>query len=321
VEALATAGAEIVAASRRRIMLRSDHGVQSFTVHRRARLPRPAEFTAPVPADALLVAPRLTAATEAKLMALGWSWATDAGQVRVRFGDQVVTSSVPGEPVHPMPEIRGTTAFLALRLLLQSPMRQSTLAAAMKVSQPRASQVLTGLAENDLVTRDSGVWQVPDWDLALSAWLAWYPGPGGTATWWSALDRDSWALTLAALDTLPAGAVVSGDVGADLIAPWRRPVHAVIYTSEWHDLGRAGLVQASAPGSGTIAVRVPDDRGVWPRKPVTRTFRGHRIAVADAVQVLWDVYRADDTDSTEAAQHLRQRLQESYGQARRYTDA
>lgn len=316
-EALSAAGAEIVSATRDRVTLRSVHGEQSFTVHRRSRPPYPSEFTVPAAGNALLVAPRLTPAVEARLAELGWSWATGAGQVRVRFGEHVITPEPAPEPAIPPAVIRGTAAFLALRRLLASPMRQGDLAAAMGVSQPRASRVLSDLAGQGLVARDDGRWQVRDWDQAAAAWLARYPGPGGTVTWWSALDTDPWALTLTALSVLPAEAVVSGDTGADLIAPWRRPARAVIYTPGWHDLERAGLVQAGAPGSTVITVCVPEDRGVWPAEPFTRTFRDRRVNAADPFQVLWDVRRTGDADSAEAAGHLLGRLRERHEENRR----
>jgi hypothetical protein len=64
------------------------------------------------------------------------------------------------------------------------------------------------------------------------------------------------------------------------------------------------LVQVGGTADTAVAVCVPDDRSVWPAEAITRSFRGHRIRVADPIQVLWDMQAAADDDSIQAAEKV-----------------
>src|SRR5207245_1486181 len=130
---------------------------------------------------------------------------------------------------------RGTAIFAVLRRLLVSggAIRQAELASTTGVTQPRVSQILSALTKGGLVKRRRDGWQVADWEDVLQRWLAQYPGPGGITTYWMGLD-DPWSQALAALSALPAGSAVSGDLGADLLAPWRQPHRATLYAPALH---------------------------------------------------------------------------------------
>jgi hypothetical protein len=306
---LANAGVDVSSVESGQIILCHDGQSRTFKIHKRSRPPRVGELSAPVTTSAILVAPSLTASSEATLRRLGWSWATDDGHLHLRFGEHTVDAAGPMMAARVEPPAtglgaRGIGTFAVLRrLLLQPRWRQVHLGAASGVTQARVSQVLNTLTKAGLIARDIDGWGVTDWDRALAVWLSSYPGPRGVTTYWSGLD-DVWANTLRALDGLPYDAVVSGDVAADLVAPWRQPQSATIYVSAMTSLVKTGLVPAAARDDGTVAVCVPDDHSVWPIKTIDRTFHEQSIRIADPLQVLIDVKAADDAESAAAAERL-----------------
>ncbi|KQS71148.1 hypothetical protein ASG41_20575 [Modestobacter sp. Leaf380] len=196
------------------------------------------------------------------------------------------------------------------------------------MSQGRVSQTLSGLVTAGLVTRraDPGRshWSVTDWDDLADWWLGRYPGPGGITTYWfgfaSAPEQARTAVT--ALRGAGVPVAVSGDVAADALAAWRRPLRAVVYAapsgrSTPVDLSTVGLTP-SGPDEATLELTVPADPGVW----AAPDDLDDRVALplADGVQVLWDLQRspASDTDQAVAALRalLRTRFRAATGQTR-----
>jgi hypothetical protein len=321
-QTLAGAGVEVVSVDSGRLVLSDGAGGHPFTLHRRSRPPRVSEIAAPTTANALLVVPRLTSSAQAKLRHLGWSWATDAGQLHLRFPGRLV--DLPGAEtaqtgrrtqVAPLAG-RGTGVFAVLRRMMLIPrLRQVQLASMTGLTQPRVSQILATLSEPGIVTRTPRGWEVVDWDEALRVWLSSYPGAGGVTTYWLGLD-DAWASTTIALSALRDDAVVSGDVAADLLAPWRQPQTATVYVRAMDSLARTGLVQVPSAADGAVAVCVPEDITVWPFEPLTREFRDQAISLADPIQVLSDLVRAQDDDSAQAAAHLTRWIKARYVEGR-----
>jgi hypothetical protein len=321
-QTLAEAGVEVVSVDAERLVLSHGASGHPFTLHRRSRPPRLSEIAAPTTANALLVTPRLTSSAQAKLRDLGWSWATDAGQLRLRFPDHLVDlpGAQPAKAARPNQVARlagrGIGAFAVLRRMMLIPrLRQVQLASMTGLTQPRVSQILATLSDAGLVTRTSGGWEVIDWDQALQAWLASYPGPGGVTTYWTGLD-DIWSSATTALTALPHDAVVSGDVAADLLAPWRQPQTATVYARAMDSLVRTGLVQVPSAADGAVAICVPEDITVWPSEPLAREFRDQAISLADPIQVLSDLVRAQDDDSEQAAAHLARWIKARYVEGR-----
>lgn len=224
----------------------------------------------------------------------------------------------------PTRRARGPGVFTLGRLLLQRPSStQVTLARWSGLSQPRVSQILTRLTDLELVGRGQVGWRPLNWDRLCDWWLTHYPGPGGVATWWLGLDQpgDQLQSVLAALEPhVREGVVVSGDVAADQIVPWRRPAQLILYSRTGADLSRAGLVPVATRAEATTGLIVAADPGVWlsgyrhesrfaPDDTLTGG-DGSSLRVADGLQVLYDVCRSPGPDADEAAQRWRTHLRE-----------
>lgn len=308
-DVLTELGVEVAAADREHVSLRHRGTERTFRLVQRSRSPRPSEIQDADLADVLMIAPSLSAKVRSKLATMAASWVTGSGQVRLRFPDQEVVEA-PVEPDVPsttaLLPLRGTGAFAVLRRMLTGgPASQVALAQATGLTQARVSQVLSVLTNAGLTAKTTNGWTVIDEELTLSAWLKQYPGPGGVTTYWTGLE-DPWSQTLAALRMLPPDAVVSGDPGADIIAPWRQPVQAVIYAAKLNDLMPAGLVQVGTRPQASLVTCAPDDRTVWPTQALPARFGGRDIQIADPLQVLWDVLTVNDSDSEQAGGQLKQ---------------
>lgn len=193
--------------------------------------------------------------------------------------------------------------MLARRLLAGPPATQVVLAERVQASQSRVSRALSRLADLDLVERGASGWEPVGWDSLCDWWMEIYPGPGGIQSYWYSLEspRDQVRKALALLGN---DAVVSGDVAADAIAPWRRPAGAVIYVRAGVSLEAAGLVPVASAAEATLTVSAPEDTSVW----LPRAWRGVDVPVADPLQIVYDVARGSGTDRDEAAHHLREAL-------------
>jgi DNA-binding Lrp family transcriptional regulator len=307
---------------------------------------------APRPADArgrrglLLVTPTATADTVRRAAELGVSLiALDSdskdgarGHLALGPGDVRPLGRPRTDPA-PGPRRTGVPAWgesqIVKALLLLGGRTQTELAHGASVSQPRVSQVLKRLAEKGLVrsatTASSAAaegshrpepprrtWDVVDWDRLLRHWIEIYPGPGGVTTYWYGLDPPS-QQARAALGVLgeasagrDAGVLVSGDVAADVIAPWARPVRATLYAAIGADLSPAGLTPCPA-ADATLALIVPEDAGVWIMarlwwQAVGRDAAHEGLTLADPLQVLHDVRVSPSVDTDQVTETLTARI-------------
>lgn len=157
-----------------------------------------------------------------------------------------------------------------------------------------------------------------DWDRLLGHWLDRYPGPGGVQTHWNGLAPLS-EQTHAACELLSrhhqagSGAVlVSGEVAADHLTPWGRPVRSIVYTQRGEDLRKIRLTPC-LPEEATMTLIVPQDPAVWlfasrwwatpGRKP-----QPPGLPLADPLQILADLRSSPTIDTDQTAQRLRHRL-------------
>lgn len=229
-------------------------------------------------------------------------------------------------------------------LLLLGGRTQAEIARWASVSQPRVSQVLKRLAERGLVSssvvephaRVAGgpappprAWTVVDWDRLLRHWLSRYPGPGGVTTHWYGLEapaRQAHAvLEVLGRATSAHRVLVSGDVAADLIAPWARPAHAMLYTDVGADLSPAGLTPSPA-ADATLALTVPEETGLWRFadgwwQAVGQDPAPDGLPLADPLQVLHDAGRSPSVDADQAVETLKSRIRTLRGLAAANLDA
>ncbi|MER7457489.1 winged helix-turn-helix transcriptional regulator [Micromonospora sp. NPDC126480] len=255
----------------------------------------------------LVIVPTATPGVQKAVEAAGWSWLAEDGQ-RITGVLRIDSERI---PLHPPVEAAKRSArtgpvpwgtFTLIRRMIQRPdITQRELAALVGVSQPRVSQALRALADEEVVWRTSSGWTVRDIDAAIRWWLATYPGPGGISTYWYGLaPAVEQARTVVA--AAPPSVVVSGDVAADVIAPWRAPTRAVLYARTGVDLAAAGFVPAGEE-EATLEFTVPRDPGLW-RPAGMEVTATTGLPLADPLQVIWDVRRSPGSDSEEAAQRV-----------------
>ncbi|MGH3500322.1 MAG: MarR family transcriptional regulator [Nocardioidaceae bacterium] len=245
-----------------------------------------------------------------------------SGEVRLSRDRVVPVDTRVGGPVarrRPRGRVPWGSFSVVRRLLQTSVATQRDLAAVAGVSQPRVSQALRRLVDAELVTRTrDGAWRAAGWDELLDDWLSTYPGPGGLTGYWYGLEPvvgQAEAVVSHLVQTAAVGdagpvAVVSGDVAADRVAPWRDPRRAVVYARSGSDLSGLGFTP-SGEAEATLEVIVPRDPGVWPA-PGAGDGSGDMGGLADPVQVLWDVHRGEGPDVAEAADRVRGWLRERY---------
>lgn len=186
-----------------------------------------------------------------------------------------------------------------LLVLADEPMRQGEIAAHLGTSQQTISNAAKALGS--LVTDEGHGLQAADKRALLDHFLDEYPGTGGQQFGWYALDSpvdqaDQAAKAATLLDARP---LLSGDVAADRLGPWKLPTHAKVYISSPVDLADDGFVPAPLDEASLVTC-VPQDPTLWHLPP-----RDGDPALADPVLVCWDVLQGDDVDSDEAAEHLK----------------
>jgi len=283
----------------------------------------------------LLIVPAATKAARRAAEEAGWSWVVDSGprvQGVLRIGGHRIEvdagSALDGadQPKARPGRVPWGTLTLLRRLLEQPSATQQELAARAGISQPRVSQALAPLAEEGLVERTAGGWRARDFDQLLQWWLRAYPGPGGISTFWYGLDQPRQqaqavlqllvgeAATRPGVEGHQPLAVLSGDVAADFLAPWRTPLRAVVYARTGADLTEAGLTPAGEE-EATLTLVVPRDPGVWGSPATTGVDTANALVdavppLADPLQILWDLKRSPGTDADEAAARLWQELRD-----------
>ena len=212
----------------------------------------------------LLIAPKASPAAQHAALRSGVSLllAPDSigqltrGHLITPSGDLLTLAETTATPARPGPRPWATIA-IATYLLEGKASTQDALAGRAGVSQARISQVLHALER--WVQRTDRGWTAAD-PVGLSQWLAEQPPPGRTATTWLGLDDPAPAATSVAhwLTARNVTYALSGDVAADLIAPWARPTRALLYADQALDLTPLGITPAP-PDAATLELVVPDD--------------------------------------------------------------
>lgn len=264
----------------------------------------------------LLVLPRASKQVEQTALRHGWELVT-ADRVVLRdpadptntvdTGPDPTATTAPGTATPTRrrgPHPRG--ALTAIRCLVAAaPLTQLGLAALSGLSQPYLSKVLTNLRGDGLVQRTAGGWAPVDKRGLIDWWLHRYPGPGGATSYWASLAPLVDQAEAATADA--AGPVaVSGDLAADLLAPWRRPRQVVVYAAQPPALTDRGFVPATSVEDASLVLTAPQDRGVW--LPSPWPLGENQLLTADPLQVLYDIGRSGGPDAPDAAEHLTEAL-------------
>ncbi|GAA2027549.1 hypothetical protein GCM10009720_04090 [Yaniella flava] len=147
--------------------------------------------------------------------------------------------------------------------------------------------------------------EVRDPETLLKHWAERYSGAAGQEFgWYSVAPIVEQTLKAAEVATLlEVGPLVSGDVAADRIAPWKLPTRGRLYTDGPIDLAGDGFVPAPLHDA-TLVICVPRDPTLWKSTAVGNFPVCDDVTVADPAVVYWDVRNSNDIDSLEAANHL-----------------
>jgi hypothetical protein len=283
--------------------------------HEVERLRRTWQELAPL-GHPLLTAPFISESLGATLINTGWSWADDQGNFDLRAPGLVLRQRRSNLPpvARRMTLPKGSGSLAIIRSLVRSrpadPVPRITALAHMAgVSQPRASQVLRQLRDLGLAeSAGHGRWEPRREELA-DRFLAEYPGPGGSESYFYSLDSPvETAVRAAGADGLDQPIVASADVGPDLIAAWRQPSVVILYVNRVIEPSALGLVKAQGPHDGNVIVRMPADHSVFPSPPLVAQVKGRDVLLADPLQQIWDLEALGGSDREEAAGRLREWL-------------
>lgn len=198
----------------------------------------------------------------------------------------------------------GRYALIRSLLLASEPLIQKELAECSGISQPAVVKNLKYL--DGLVERTSGGWSPTDRNNLMSLLLEKYPGPRGAATYWYGLDRLHEQVREATKYAKEMGGepLVSGDVAADIYAPWRLPDSATLYVRQMVDFSHAGFSPATKDEATLISV-IPEDQTLWRTAP---DMEREGLPLVDPLVTLWELTLSDAPDGPEAADHLKKAI-------------
>ncbi|HVF76027.1 MAG TPA: hypothetical protein VM938_13370 [Acidimicrobiales bacterium] len=295
-----------------------------FAVEEKRRAPYPNELPKLQPirkslaevGTPMLVVPFVSEPLGTSLTRAGWSWADTTGNFDLRSEHLVLrqrsTATPPRATASRLPQ--GSGSLAVIRALIGLPRGTddgpgaTALANQVGVSQPRASQVLHGLLELDLVTRTpQGRW-LPDREALLDRFLSEYRGPGGSERYLYSLDPPNEVAARAARRTDQRSLAVSADVAPDLLLAWRRPNVVILYARQFLDADELNLVDAQGRHDANVIVRNPADMSVFPTHTLVADVGGVGIPLADPTQQVWDLENLGGADRLEAAGKLREWL-------------
>lgn len=253
---------------------------------------------------------------------VGDSLATAGGRVLLQAQGETLELGRPGP--RPAAQPRGGrpwgTLAVTRRMLEVDADRQEDLALLAGLSQERVSRILTRLRAQGLITRSAAasphgrpVERPTDSTALLAWWMNRYPLDEALRAHYVADDPPPAQLQRAAKALVGRRPLLSGDLAADQMAPWRRPGHVLLYCAEPVDLAEAGFLAAPAAEATLTVVTSPDpavalparaDGQVWAQVPAGDI----AVELADPLQVLLDLVGSRAPDTPEAAERLRDEL-------------
>lgn len=201
----------------------------------------------------------------------------------------------------------GRYALLRALARTRAPRTQAQLAEETGVTQAAISQSLRRL--DGLVARTADGWSAHSLREIADAFLTQYPGARGITTGWYSLEPVIRQAQIVAEAATGEGAVISGDAGAVRIAPWRKPVRAVVYGHTGLNLARLGFGDADLEHA-SLEYTVPADHTIWATARAYSDGRGQLLA--DPLICAHDVLRIGGPDAADAAEHLIARLERDW---------
>ena len=200
----------------------------------------------------------------------------------------------------------GTAAVVRLLVASDLPMTGIAIAAAAKVTQPRASQILKQLADLGAVsaTPDGYVGELAKL-LDLYRMRARPHLVEPESYWYSTRPLTEQASRIQALAAKREAAIAfSADLAPDLLAPWRHPTVMIAYGPDHLPATEAGFVPAEGRADASVILRWTDDhRLLSPAPPWVDEVDGYPIT--DPCQQWWDLLDLGGEDRAEAADRLR----------------
>ncbi|GGM40104.1 hypothetical protein GCM10007977_046860 [Dactylosporangium sucinum] len=198
-----------------------------------------------------------------------------------------------------------------LRLFALSPdepMSQSEIARRLGMSHVAIGKQLP--LPDDLVARTPAGWQVVDRAGCWDRFMSHYPGPRGLTTYWAStgdLAAQLERIEEVARDRSNARPAVSGDLAADLYAPWRRPNRLVAYAIDQPPLEEYGFTIVRS-ADATVELCTPRDPTVLTMSRESPSI-GDRNArrYTDPLITAWDLRRSPGGDADSAVDQLRAR--------------
>lgn len=294
-----------------------------FAVEQKARAPYPSEvgFLDSLQTrlqqigTPLLAAPHISEGQGSQLVAHGWSWADGLGNFDLRAGSLRLRQRLPGpKPTRGHRSLpRGPGGLAIVRALIFLPsvfadprLGRRRLAASAGVTLPRVSQVLKQLAEAEITRGDPAVTH-QEREALLDAFLAEYRGPGGEEDALFSLKPLHEVARKLGSRTRDREAVISADVGPDLIVPVRSPTMLIAYVSRPVDVSRLDLTSAEGRADANVLIRRPADSSVFGPKGTIKTavIREAPVRLADPTQMIWDLHDLGGADRLEAAGRLK----------------
>lgn len=202
----------------------------------------------------------------------------------------------------------GTAAIVRLLIAADAPLTQVSIADAVGVTQPRASQVFKQLVAADAVSVSaSGYRGRPARLLDQYAQRARPHLVAPEAFWYSTRPLIDQAHRIVdAARRARVGIAFSADLGPDLLVSWRHPTVAIVYAEDELVLESAGLVPAEGRADASVLWRVTDDRTLLAVGARPAAIDG--IPITDPVQQWWDLRDLGGEDRLEAADRLRRAI-------------
>jgi hypothetical protein len=180
---------------------------------------------------------------------------------------------------------------------VRGPVTQVDLAAVAGVSQPAVSQYMASLRANGDVSFADPGWLADRARLPHSYWEE-YASRFLEQSCWYRIDAPT--VQVADLVGGVPDLIVSGDVAADAVAPWKVPAVAIVYGDVPDStLDELGFVHADTPSTATVLVRsVPDSRFA------SEAVRHRSMLIAPQLHLVADMIGLGGDDRREAAERF-----------------